>query len=638
MCGITGYLRHSADWREGDYQNLLRGMTACLTHRGPDSDGLWINPELGVAFGHRRLSIIDLSPAGHQPMISARQTGVIALNGEIYNFEELRQDLNQKGLGISWRGHSDTEVLLEMIQHYGVQESLRRANGMFAFAYADLQQKKLYLARDRFGEKPLYIYHGNGCTGFASELKALKAIPGFDDAIDTSALAEFMSYAYVPQPRSIYASTKKLPPGCYAEIDLSSADKSIAIHPYWSANEAAQHGKQTLQTNETAALEQLEDIARRAVKLRMVSDVPLGAFLSGGIDSSTVVALMQAQSSRPVKTYSIGFTEADFNEADHAKEVAKHLGTEHTEQIVTPAEAMAVIPHLPHFYDEPFADSSQIPTYLVSKLARKQVTVSLSGDAGDELFGGYNRYFVGAKLWKIMSKFPVGIRSGLARMMTSLSPQQIDGLFGKFISARSLGDKTHKLAKLLDAGDEHLLYNRLHTFWPLDTVAANHNGSHKTIDDIGSFTDDMMLHDTINYLPDDILVKLDRASMAVSLESRVPLLDPELFDFAWSLAPDLKIRNGQGKYLLRQLLYKYVPQSLVDRPKMGFGIPIGDWIRGPMRQWAEELLSEKAIVADGLLKSAPIMQKWQEHLSGRRNWQYYLWPVLMFQAWRQAQH
>lgn len=638
MCGIVGFLRLRQDWPEGQLQDVITRMSACLAHRGPDSDGHWQHAPFGLAFGQRRLAIIDLSPAGHQPMMANDGKAVIILNGEIYNFPDLRSELEAVGATAGWRGHSDTEVLLVALRHFGLQETLKKLNGMYAFAYADLDQKKLYLARDRFGEKPLYIYRDADSLAFASELKAFKKLPEFDRTVDTAALAEFMAYAYVPQPRSIYEKAKKLPPGCYAEIDLTHPAAGYHVVTYWSARDHAVDARKELMTDEAAALQQLDDIARRAVNLRMISDVPLGAFLSGGIDSSTVVALMQAQSSRPVKTYSIGFAEEAYNEAPHAREVANHLGTEHTEQIVTADEAMAVIPYLPQFYDEPFADSSQIPTYLVAKLARQHVTVSLSGDAGDELFGGYNRYFIGAKLWKSLAHFPQPLRALAAKAIIILPPAQIDAIFGKAIRSRALGDKAHKLAGLLDAADSHDLYRRLLTFWPLDILNQPHHGEYKPVDSIGSFTDDMMLHDTVNYLPDDILAKLDRACMAVSLEGRVPFLDPELYDFAWSLAPDLKIRNGQGKYLLRQLLYKYVPQQIVDRPKMGFGLPVGDWLRGPLRDWAEELLSERALELDGALRSKPIIEKWQDHLSGHRNWQYHLWPVLMYQAWRQAQN
>jgi asparagine synthase (glutamine-hydrolysing) len=635
MCGITGYLRYQRDWNESQHRTLTFAMTDKLRHRGPDDAGFWVDSELGMALGHRRLSIIDLSPAGHQPMTSQDKSGVIVLNGEIYNFEFIRAELDAAGVRNNWRGYSDTEVLLAAIGHWGIPKTLEKLNGMFAFAYVDIVQKKLFLVRDRFGEKPLYIYQDADGIGFASEIKALQRIPNFNDQIDTAALSEFMTYAYIPAPSSIYQNISKLPPASYMEIDLGYSKTPPVITPYWSALDCAIQSQTHLIHDENDALRLLDDILRETIALRMLADVPLGAFLSGGIDSSMVVAMMQAQSSRPVKTYTIGFAEDDYNEAPHARVVANHLGTDHTEQIVNAAEAMAVIPHLPEFYDEPFADSSQIPTYLVSRLARRDVTVSLSGDAGDELFGGYNRYFAGAKLWQTMSNIPLPLRDLAAQAMTCFSPQQIDKSLGRLLPVKALGDKTHKLGRLLTAHNQNALYHRMHTFWPLDTVKAG-KSENKFISHVGSFTDDMMLHDTINYLPNDILVKLDRASMAVGLESRVPFLDPKIFSFAWSLAPDLKIRDNQGKYLLRKLLYQYVPQSIVDRPKMGFGLPIADWLRGQLRDWAEDLISETALVQDGYLRHEPIIQKWQEHLSGRRNWQDYLWPVLMYMAWRRS--
>ncbi len=639
MCGIAGYLSLHKDRREGELKTIIMNMSACLAHRGPDSDGFWTMPELGLAFAHRRLAIIDVSPAGAQPMHSADGQAVLTLNGEIYNFMALRAELERAGAAPAWRGHSDTEVVLAALRHWGVAATLPKLNGMFAFAYADMARRKLYLARDRFGEKPLYIYRDGNSLAFASELKPFRTLPGFDAAINRAAVAEYMAYSYVPEPRSIYERVEKLPVASCMEIDLAGGAAPV-VTQYWSALTAARNARANLITDEQSAAARLDELLRQSIQLRMMSDVPLGAFLSGGIDSSTVVALMQAQSMRPVKTYAIGFAEANFNEAPHARAVAQHLGTEHTEYVVTSAEAMAVIPQLPQIYDEPFADSSQIPTYLVSKLARRDVTVSLSGDAGDELFGGYNRYFIGPKLWRWLSRLPAPLRAAAARMMTAVPPHRYDQLkniLPPFKHMKAVGDKVHKLAGLLDAADEHILYHRMHTFWPLHSIVNHSGGDHKAIDDVGGMTDDMMLHDTINYLPNDILVKLDRASMAVSLESRVPLLDPELFSFAWSLAPDLKIRNGQGKYLLRQVLHKYVPEDLIDRPKMGFGVPIGDWLRGPLRDWAEDLLNPSALSQDNLLSPTPITQKWQEHLSGRRNWQTYLWPVLMLQAWRQAQ-
>lgn len=646
MCGIAGYFRFQRDMSADSLQHIVREMSNAIAHRGPDADGHWAYPELGVAFGHRRLAIIDTSPAGAQPMISADGQGILTLNGEIYNFQELRNEYELSRGGAppgGWRGYSDTEVLLEVLRHWGVAATLPKLNGMFAFGYADLSTKKLYLARDRFGEKPLYIYRDTVGLAFASELKAIKTLPHFDSTLDHGAITEYLTYSYVPGSRCIYQHAEKLPPASYLEINLIAGGMELKYASYWSALHAAQSAQNNLITDETAARAALDQLLRQCVKMRMMSDVPLGAFLSGGIDSSTVVAMMQAQSGSPIKTYSIGFAERNFNEADNARAVAQHLGTDHTEQIVTPAEAMAVIPHLPQMYDEPFADSSQIPTHLVSHLARRHVTVSLSGDAGDELFGGYNRYFHVPRVWQMLAPLPLSLRKFMAQAIKYIPPAKYDAFctgLGKIIPTlarvKSAGAKLHKLAGLFDAIDEHVLYHRLHTFWPLHSLTQMDDAHHQEIDNVGSLTDDMMLHDTINYLPGDILVKLDRASMAVSLESRVPLLDPELFNFAWSLAPNLKIRNGRGKYLLREVLYQYVPKNLIDRPKMGFGVPVGDWLRGPLNAWAADLLSESALAQHQLFDAGKIQQCWQNHCSGRRNEEHYLWIILMFQSWYAA--
>ena len=645
MCGINGYWRWKHDAPQQELLNIVWKMSQAIAHRGPDADGHWADERLGLAFGHRRLSIIDLSSAGAQPMQSADGNGVLVLNGEIYNFAEVRDELNAKGLAPKWRGHSDTEVLLAALRAWGIEQTLQKITGMFAFVYADIANKKLFLARDQFGEKPLYLYQDDTAFAFASELKAIRAIPHFDGAMDRNALASFMAYSYVPGQQAIYARASKLAPGHYAAIDLANAVvPTIKQIPFWSALDVAKKARQNLITDEVAAREQLEVLLKKSVKQQMMADVPLGAFLSGGIDSSAVVALMQSGHTQKIKTYSIGFTEANYNEAGYARAVANYLGTDHHEYTVTPQEAMDVIPKLPQMYDEPFADSSQIPTFLVSQLARRDVTVSLSGDAGDELFGGYNRYILTPKIWKMLAPVPTGLRGAVMKLLQTISPNTVDGavralstLIPKLKQTKQAGNKFHKLVGLLDAVDEEVLYHRLHTFWPLQIVQGADNADHEHIEECGDLMDDMMLHDTINYLPGDILVKLDRASMAVSLESRVPFLDPDLFAFAWSLPHHMKTRHGQGKYLLRQMLCQHVPQALIDRPTMGFGVPIGDWLRGPMRGWAEDLLSESRLSDGGYLHPAAILQKWQEHLSGTRNWQAHLWTVLMFQSWRARQ-
>lgn len=627
-------------------QLVAQQMSHTLLHRGPDDGGIWVDAEVGIALGHRRLSILDLSPEGHQPMHSVSGRYVIVFNGEIYNFLELRQEL--EALGHYFRGHSDTEVMLASFSQWGLERAIERFNGMFAFALWDRQERVLHLGRDRIGEKPLYY----GCVGqtflFGSELKALKAHPRFQAEINRDALALFVRHSCMPAPYSIYKGIYKLPPGT---VLTWKGDGDLTVIPYWSAKEAAELGvAKPFVGSESEAVARLEALLQEAVALRMVADVPLGAFLSGGIDSSTVVALMQTQSSQPVKTFSIGFYEESYNEAKDAKAVAQHLGTDHTELYVTPEEAIAVIPKLPTLYDEPFSDSSQIPTFLVSQLAKQHVTVSLSGDGGDELFAGYNRYFWGRSIWKKVGWMPQSLRRVAAHTLTTLSPQTWDQLFigfGSFFPSqlrqRQPGYKLHKLAEILAVDSPESMYRGLVSHWKEPdslvlgsleptTTLTNPKKWARLVD----FTERMIFLDTVTYLPDDILTKVDRASMGVSLEARVPFLDHRLVEFAWQIPLEMKIRNGQGKWLLRQVLYKYVPQKLIERPKMGFGIPIDDWLRGPLRDWAEALLDEKRLREEGFFNPQLIREKWTEHLSGDRNWPYYLWDVLMFQAWLSA--
>jgi asparagine synthase (glutamine-hydrolysing) len=631
-------------------QRVVQQMSQTLLHRGPDDGGIWVDAEAGIALGHRRLSILDLSPEGHQPMHSASSRYVIVFNGEIYNFLELRQEL--KSLGHRFRGHSDTEVMLASFSQWGVEQAVQRFNGMFAFALWDRQEQVLHLGRDRLGEKPLYY----GCIGqtffFGSELKALKAHPRFQAEINRDALALYVRHNCIPAPYSIYQGIYKLPPGTI--LTWKGFGELIPM-PYWSVQEAAEKGvANPFDGSEADAVAKLEALLQEAVALRMVADVPLGAFLSGGIDSSTVVALMQAQSSQPVKTFSIGFYEDSYNEAKDAKAVAQHLGCDHTELYVTPEEAIAVIPKLPTLYDEPFADSSQIPTFLVSQLARQHVTVTLSGDGGDELFAGYNRHFWGRSIWQKVGWVPRSVRQAGAHALTTLSPQMWDRLFLGFgsllpsqIKQRQPGYKLHKLAEILAVDSPDSMYRGLVSHWkePESLVLGSIEPPTTLTDPkkwarLRDFTQRMIFLDTVTYLPDDILTKVDRASMGVSLEARVPYLDHRLVEFAWQIPLEMKIRNGQGKWLLRQVLYKYVPQNLIERPKMGFGIPIDDWLRGPLRDWAEDLLDEKRLREEGFFNPQPIREKWTEHLSGdaygrlrQRNWQYYLWNILMFQAW-----
>jgi asparagine synthase (glutamine-hydrolysing) len=623
-------------------------MSDTLRHRGPDDGGEWADAAAGIALGHRRLSIIDLSPQGRQPMQSASGRYVITFNGEIYNFKALRREL--ESLGHSFQGHSDTEVILAAVSQWGLKDALSRFNGMFAFGLWDREERLLHLVRDRLGEKPLYYGRMGRTFLFGSELKALRAHPAFKAEINRNVLALYLRHNYIPAPYSIYEGIYKLPSGTILTLSPMEPGSLPAPIPYWSAREAAEQGTaHPFQGTEGEAVIRLESLLQDAVKLRMEADVPLGAFLSGGIDSSVVVALMQSQSDRPVKTFTIGFFEDGYNEAQYAKAVAGHLGTEHTELYVTAEEAIAVIPRLPTLYDEPFSDSSQIPTFLISQLARRHVTVSLSGDGGDELFAGYNRYFLGRSIWDKIGWMPEGMRAMVSRALTSLSPQTWEAVFRKLgpvlpaaIKLRNPSDKVHKLAEILSVKNPEAMYHGLVSHWkdPASLVigAAEPPTALTTRDQwaaLSDFTEWMMHLDTVTYLPDDILVKVDRASMGVSLEARVPLLDHRVMEFAWRIPLSMKIRSGQSKWLLRQVLNKYVPRELIERPKTGFGIPIDAWLRGPLREWAESLLDEGRLRREGFFNPLPIREKWAEHFSGKRNWQYYLWDVLMFQAWNE---
>lgn len=642
MCGIAGFLAPSSGTDAG-LLDLARAMANQLGHRGPDAMGAWA--DAGVALAHRRLSILDLSAAGNQPMSSASGRFVIVFNGEIYNHLELRRMLGDQ----AWRGHSDTETLLACIEAWGMERTLMRLTGMFAFAVWDSARQELTLARDRLGEKPLYYGWQGDAFLFGSELKALAAHPAWHGEVDRDALALYMRYGYVPLPHSIWRGVRKLLPGSCLTI---SVDTPPGVLPaptfYWRARDMAVAGVRSDLDDVTAANE-LDEQLRRAIAGQMVADVPLGAFLSGGVDSSTIVALMQAQSARPVRTFSIGFTESDYDEAVHARAVAAHLGTEHTELYLAPSDALAVIPRLPEMFDEPFGDSSQIPTHLVAAMARRHVTVSLSGDGGDELFGGYNRYSWGREVWRCAGPLPRTLRYGIGRLITVVTPtawDRIGGMLPRGMRQPTLGDRLHKLAGVIDAADTDELYRWLVSqhrepaslviggievsIWADEEAAAF--AAHARG---GDFTERMMFHDLVGYMADDILTKVDRAAMACSLETRVPLLDHRLVEFAWSLPLHMKIRHGQGKWLLRQVLYRYVPQQLIERPKQGFGIPLDSWLRGPLRDWTEALLDESRLRSEGYLDASQVRRKWKEHLSGRRNWQHFLWNVLMFQAWQE---
>ena len=649
MCGLTGFLACGTVW-PADAEALARRMAAALTHRGPDDQGVWADADTGIALAHRRLSILDLSPQGHQPMLSQCGRYVIVFNGEVYNFAAIRDELERAGAAPAWRGHSDTEVMLAAIAAWGLEAALKKFVGMFAFALWDREARTLSLARDRLGEKPLYYGWQGETFLFGSELKALRAHPAFRAEIDRDALALFLRHNAIPSPYSIYQGIHKLPPGTFLQLQAGQQDARPVA--YWSARHVAEAGQRNpYQGSEREATDELARLLGQAVGGQMVADVPLGAFLSGGIDSTTVVALMQAQSARPVKTFTIGFNEPGYNEAEHAHAVARHLGCEHTELYVTPQDAIDVIPSLAAIYDEPFADSSQIPTCLVSRLARQHVTVSLSGDGGDELFGGYNRYFWARNLWRKLGWAPRPLRAALAGVLTALPPAAWNAAFarfGRWLPARlryaNPGDKLHKAAEILAVRSPEEIYLGLVSHWknPAQLVPGSREPMTLLTDpgqpiDLPDFEHRMMVLDTVTYLPDDILTKVDRAAMAVSLETRVPLLDHRVVEFAWTLPLHMKIRHGEGKWLLRQVLHRHVPQALMDRPKMGFGVPIDQWLRGPLKDWAAALLDPARLAREGYFHPVPIQRKWAEHQTGARNWSYYLWDVLMFQQWLEAQ-
>lgn len=646
MCGIAGALQ--PNYSDAEWQQTLLRMGAAIQHRGPDDQGIWWDTKEGVGLAHQRLSILDLSPEGRQPMMSDSGRYIIAYNGEVYNFQELRKEL--ESVQPKWRGHSDTEVILAAVEAWGVEKAVCRFAGMFAFAIWDCKERLLSLVRDRLGIKPLFYGWCKGAFIFGSELKALRAHPSFELAINRDALSLFLRHNYIPEPFSIYQGIYKLRPGhilCIS-IDQASRVDSVASAPYWSAREVVETGQANLfKGTEIEAVDYLDSLLQEIIQQHMVSDVPLGAFLSGGIDSSTVVALMQVQSNRPVKTFSIGFHETGYNEAEYAKKVAEHLGTDHTELYVKSEDAIAVIPRLPELYDEPFSDSSQIPTFLVSELARQYVTVSLSGDGGDELFAGYSRYALACDIWNKIRWIPGSFQQALGKAISAIPPELLDKGFAwlnpilsKYGRVGSVGDKLHKFTTTLGWDNPDLMYSWLVSHWkePSTVVLKSHELPTVLTDSrqwasLPDFTHRMMYLDLVSYLPGDILTKVDRASMAVGLEARVPVLDHRIVEFAWRLPLSMKVKNGQGKWILRQVLYRYVPKELIERPKMGFGVPIDTWLRGPLREWAEDLLDERRLKEEGFFNPAPIRQKWEEHLSGKFDWHYYLWDVLMFQAW-----
>lgn len=642
MCGIAGILDRGLRDRSDELEHRCRSMSKALAHRGPDGEGIHIEGEYGLALMHRRLAIVDLSPAGAQPMVSADGRFVICYNGEVYNAEDLRGD---PGLSaVAWRGHSDTEVILELAARYGVEATIPRLNGMFAIAFWDRQDQTVHLVRDHLGIKPLFYQVTQQGLVFGSELKALLAVADSRPEIDSAAAASFLRFSYVPAPRTIFKGVHKLMPGTIAGVRLGSrGGPAIVQKTYWSVADVARRGvEQPLSLSDAEAVTQLEKLLMDAVSRQMTSDVPLGAFLSGGIDSSTVTALMIAARRGPVRTYSIGFDEKGFDEATYAAEVARHLGTDHTTLRARPQDAIELVPQLADAYDEPFADSSQIPTLLLSKLTRQHVTVALSGDGGDELFAGYNRYRVAEAFASRIEVLPLFARRAAAQVLRSIPVSAYDFVAQKLPPGLSLpqaGDKAHKVASVLPL-DARRLYERLVSqidnpsmFLPgiSEIPLPDWNGGDLAA--LPTLLDKMQYLDTITYLPDDILQKVDRATMSVALEARPPLLDHRVVEYAWRLPRHQKIRDGQSKWLLRQVLDRYVPHALIDRPKMGFGIPLADWLRGPLRGWAEGLL-EEGRRSNNLFDHAAVQRLWADHLSNRNN-SYGLWNILMYEAWRQ---
>ena len=644
MCGIAGAMYSSTKYVHSEFSSILKNMGDVLEHRGPDDSGEWFDLSSGIGLAHRRLSIIDLSAAGHQPMHSHNNRYTIVFNGEIYNFGELRKKLSNKGVSLA--GNSDTEVLLESIVLFGLEKALECSNGMFAFALWDREEKSLILARDRIGKKPLYYGWCNNVLLFGSELKALKAHPSFDNEIDRNALGQFIQYSWLNGPASIYKNIKKLEPGSYLKIAQSNNSKTIEPVQYWSASRSAENGQSNLFSGTfSEASEHLENLLLDSVNKRMIADVELGALLSGGIDSSLVVSMMQAQSVSKIKTFSIGFNEATHNEAVYAKKIAKYLGTDHTELYVTPDDCLNVIPMLPDIYDEPFGDASQIPTYLVSKLASENVKVVLSGDGGDELFAGYTRYFRCLRHWDKQKNVPTSLRPSVAEAM-DLAAKICWQLFGKFsISGeikewQRIGSKLEKRARRIDSNDPTELFVKMmsrirnvheivNRYSNSETILSNQHKWPKHSEDILN----MMLIDTLCYLPDDILVKVDRASMAVSLEARCPFLDKQIAEFSWRLPQNMKAKNSEGKIILKDILSRYIPAELTERRKMGFGVPTGLWLRGPLMDWAENLLDPARLEQQGYLNKASVLNIWRQHKSGWRNHSDLLWSILMFQAW-----
>lgn len=646
MCGIVGSFGSLAVREE-----RVRQMLACITHRGPDAQGAWIDQGSGIALGHVRLSILDLSEAGAQPMISASGRYVIVFNGEIYNHLEIRKVLDRSGSPVSWRGHSDTETLLAAIECWGLQGALGRCVGMFALGLWDKECQTLALARDRFGEKPLYYTLQNGTFSFASELKALRALTGLGAKVDNDAVSLLLHDGYISAPYTIYKKVLKLLPGHTLTISRQDLDGTLlpGSVAYWDMETVAERAMKTpFLGSDDQAIRELTTRLTQAVEGQMLADVPLGAFLSGGVDSSLIVALMQSKSMLPVKTFSIGFSDPAYDESPYARDVARHLGTQHTEHIVTPEEALAMIPDLPAIYDEPFADVSAIPTCILSQITRAKVSVSLSGDAGDELFAGYNRYLGAAKTWRKLGSVPLLARGVFSSVVQAMPPERWDAIADRlnvFVPKnkryQAVGNKLHRLAKSAKARNAQEFYELLTAKWPEPQSVLQHSASAAGLSQAlltqsqALSLETMMLADTLQYLPDDILVKVDRAAMAVGLETRVPMLDHRLVEFAWSLPMSMKVRDGSGKWILKQVLQQFVPASLIDRPKMGFDVPVDRWLRGPLRDWAEALLDPVVLKRQDVFNVGMVRSLWEAHASGKQSHHQQLWPILMYQAWHE---